>query len=54
MMPAGEAGKVMRWTLPQGTKVPEGAVYFVGHAIYGKIHNLNKCTQIPIQNVVKG
>lgn len=53
MRPAAEAGQVMRWTLPQGTKVPEGAVYFVGHAIYGKIHNLNKCTQIPIQNVVK-
>ena len=54
MMPAAQVGKVMRWTLPQGTKVPEGAVYFVGHAIYGKIHNLNKCTQIPILNVVKG
>lgn len=54
MLPAAEAGKVMRWTLPQGTKVPDGAVYFVGHAIYGKIHNLNKCTQIPIQNIVKG
>ena len=54
MMLAAEAGEVMRWTLPQGTKVPDGAVYFVGHAIYGKIHNLNKCTQIPIQNWVKG
>ena len=54
MLPAAEAGKQMRWTIPQGTKVPDGAVYFVGHTIYGKIHNLNKCTQIPIQNWVKG
>lgn len=54
MKPAAEAGSVMTWILPAGTKVPDGAVYFVGHAIYGKIHNLNKCTQIPITNWVKG
>jgi hypothetical protein len=53
MLPAAQAGKVLTWELPQGTAVPEGAVYFVGHTIYGPIHNLAKCTQTPIKNWVK-
>jgi hypothetical protein len=53
MMPAADAGKSMSWTIPQGTVVPTGAVYFVGHTLYGKIHNLAKCTQTPINNLQK-
>lgn len=53
MAPAGEAGAMMSWEIPQGTVVPEGAVYFVGHTLYGKIHNLGKCTQTPITNLVQ-
>ncbi|MCF6329129.1 MAG: hypothetical protein L3J02_04950 [Henriciella sp.] len=51
MMPAADAGETMSWNLPAGTAVPEGAVYFVGHALYGDIHNLAKCTQTVIANV---
>ena len=36
--------------IPQGTQVPNGAVYLVAHTIYGGIHNLAKCIQIPIAN----
>ena len=54
MAPVAEPGKSMSWTIPQGTKIPAGAVYFVGHSLYGPIHNLNKCTQTPIRNWVKG
>ncbi len=36
--------------IPPGTSVPEGAVYLVGHTIYGGIHNLAKCVQTPIVN----
>ena len=43
----------MKWEIPQGTVVPKDAVYFVGHALYGEIHNLGKCTQTPIENLVK-
>jgi hypothetical protein len=41
--------------IPQGTKVPSDAVYFVGHTVYaqGNIHNLNKCIQIPVENWVE-
>lgn len=53
MAPAGGAGDTMSWEIPQGTKVPEGAVYFVGHTLYDKIHNLGKCTQIPIINLIE-
>ncbi len=53
MAPAGDAGDMMSWEIPQGTKVPEDAVYFVGHTLYGKIHNLGKCTQTPITNLVQ-
>ena len=53
MMPAADAGKSMSWTIPKGTVVPAGAVYFVGHTLYGKIHNLAKCTQTPIVNMQK-
>lgn len=52
-MPAADAGDVMTWEIPEGTVVPEGAVYFVGHALYGNIHNLAKCTQTPIDNKVE-
>lgn len=52
MAPVGEPGKPMIWTIPQGTKIPDGAVYFVGHTLYGPIHNLAKCTQTPIRNWV--
>lgn len=41
------------WEIPQGTPVPEGAVYFVGHTLYGKIHNLGKCTQTVIDNKIE-
>jgi len=45
------AGKdVLVWDIPNGTEVPEGAVYFVGHTLYGKIHNLRDCTQTVIDN----
>lgn len=53
MAAAGEAGDMMSWEIPQGTVVPEGAVYFVGHTLYGKIHNLGKCTQTPITNLIE-
>lgn len=53
MAPAGDAGDLMSWEIPQGTEVPEGAVYFVGHTLYGKIHNLGKCTQTPIGNLIE-
>ena len=43
----------LSWNIPIGTEVPEGAVYFVGHTIYGVIHNLGKCTQTPIINLVE-
>lgn len=39
--------------VPAGTVVPEDAVYFVGHTIYSGRHNLAKCIQIPIVNVVE-
>ncbi|MEM6627489.1 MAG: hypothetical protein AAF719_12355 [Pseudomonadota bacterium] len=53
MAMADQAGDQMTWKLPAGTVVPEGAVYFVGHTIYGDIHNLNKCTQTPIENLME-
>lgn len=51
MMKASQAGDTMSWEIPQGTIVPKDAVYFVGHTLYGKIHNLGKCTQTPIVNL---
>ncbi len=50
---ASDAGGMMTWEIPQGTVIPEDAVYFVGHTIYGDIHNLAKCTQTPIHNLVE-
>lgn len=52
-LPASDAGDVMTWEIPAGTEVPEDAVYFVGHTLYGQIHNLAKCTQTPINNLVE-
>lgn len=52
MMPAADAGDVMEWEIPQGTEVPDGALYFVGHTLYGELHNLAKCTQTPIDNMI--
>jgi hypothetical protein len=45
-----EPGDVLTMEIPQGTVVPEGAVYLVAHTLYGGIHNLAKCIQIPIVN----
>jgi len=53
MMPAAKAGDTLSWEIPQGTEVPKDAVYFVGHTLYGKIHNLAKCTQSPIVNLLE-
>lgn len=52
-MPASDAGDGMIWEIPMGTKVPSEAVYFVGHTLYGRIHNLAKCTQTPIHNWIE-
>lgn len=52
-MPAADAGDVLAWQIPEGTEVPEDAVYFVGHTLYGNIHNLAKCTQTPIANKIE-
>ena len=52
MKSASEVGEEMVWEIPHGTIVPKDAVYFVGHTIYGRIHNLNKCTQTPIHNLI--
>ncbi len=46
-------GETLSWDIPQGTKIPEDAIYFVGHTLYGEIHNLAKCTQTPIDNLVE-
>ena len=52
MAEAVGVGDVMTWEIPKGTVVPKGAVYFVGHTLYGHIHNLAKCTQTPIKNLI--
>ena len=46
-------GDTISWQIPDGTVVPDEAVYFVGHTIYGTIHNLGKCTQTPIVNLIE-
>ncbi len=53
MISAADLGEsdTISWNIPMGTDVPEGAVYFVGHTLYGAIHNLAKCTQTPIVNI---
>ncbi len=45
--------ETLSWEIPQGTQVPEGAVYFVGHTLYGEVHNLGKCTQTAIHNLIE-
>jgi hypothetical protein len=45
-----QAGEMITMEIPQGTAVPEGAVYLVAHTLYGGIHNLAKCVQTPIVN----
>lgn len=50
MVKPSEPGEVLKAEIPQGTVVPEGAVYLVAHTIYGGIHNLAKCVQTPIVN----
>ena len=45
-----DKGESLAMEIPQGTKVPDGAVYLVAHTLYGGIHNLAKCVQIPIVN----
>jgi hypothetical protein len=53
MVPTSDPAPTLRMEIPMGTAVPDAAVYFVGHAIYGPIHNLNKCIQIPIVNWIE-
>lgn len=50
MPPPSQPGETIAMPIPEGTEVPEGAVYLVGHTIYGGIHNLAKCVQTPIVN----
>jgi hypothetical protein len=50
MAKPSDPGEVLSLTIPQGTVVPEGAVYLVGHTIYAGRHNLAKCVQAPIVN----
>ena len=45
-----QPGDTITMEIPQGTKVPDGAVYLVAHTLYGDIHNLAKCVQTPIVN----
>ncbi|NOT40930.1 MAG: hypothetical protein HOP13_10595 [Alphaproteobacteria bacterium] len=47
-----QPGDTITMEIPQGTAVPEGALYFVAHTLYGDIHNLAKCVQTPIVNRV--
>lgn len=47
-----DPGDVLTMEIPQGTVVPDGAVYLVAHTLYGGLHNLAKCIQIPIVNRV--
>ncbi len=50
MAKPSQPGATITMEIPQGTKVPEGAVYLVAHTLYGDIHNLAKCVQTPIVN----
>lgn len=50
MAKPSQPGTTITMEIPQGTKVPEGAVYLVAHTLYGDIHNLAKCVQTPIVN----
>ena len=45
MVPATDDAEVLRMEIPQGTAVPTKAKYFVGHSIYGKIHNLKNASR---------
>ncbi|MCE9521125.1 MAG: hypothetical protein K8S25_01680 [Alphaproteobacteria bacterium] len=47
-----DAGEMLTMEIPQGTVVPDGAVYLVAHTLYAGRHNLAKCIQIPIVNRV--
>lgn len=53
MAPVGTQGDPILMTIPQGTVVPDGAVYLVAHTIYAGRHNLAKCVQTPIVNLIK-
>lgn len=50
MVSPSAKGEMLTMEIPQGTKVPDGAVYLVAHTLYGGIHNLAKCVQTPIAN----
>jgi hypothetical protein len=50
MAEPSQPGDMITLQIPPGTKVPEGAVYLVGHTLYNGIHNLAKCVQTPIVN----
>ena len=45
-----DPGDMLIMEIPQGTAVPDDAVYLVAHTLYGGLHNLAKCIQIPIVN----
>jgi hypothetical protein len=45
-------GEKITLEIPQGTKIPDKAVYLVAHTLYGGLHNLAKCVQVPIVNRV--
>lgn len=53
MSPVSEGGDPITMEVAQGTVVPEDAVYFVAHTIYSGRHNLAKCIQIPIENLIE-
>ncbi len=53
MVSASDSAEVLQMEIPAGTVIPPKAKYFVGHSIYGKIHNLKKCIQIPIVNWIE-
>ena len=54
MAKPSDPGNPLKLEIPQGTKVPEGAIYLVGHTLYGGLHNLAKCVQTPIVNRIDG
>lgn len=54
MAKPSDPGEKIALNIPQGTRVPDGAVYLVAHTLYGGIHNLAKCVQTPIVNLTSG
>lgn len=50
MAKPSDPGDPIQMTVPQGTVVPDGAVYLVAHTLYAGRHNLAKCVQTPVVN----